>query len=135
MQDRWSSLLAAAADPNYSSTPLPSYVDILKQLSPIEAKLLDHLYIQYEKVDISERAGMMFSKELTCNMLDLSSEQFDLMASNLMRLNLIEPPASHDGALIGDYPIVVRTFELFQIIPLGRDFVRHARYGREQTNL
>src|SRR5712692_3782946 len=45
MQDRWASLLANAADPNSEVSVLPSFAEILKELSPKEAAILDTLFI------------------------------------------------------------------------------------------
>lgn len=131
MQDRWASLLASAADPDFSSILLPSYVDLLKQLSPLEALMLDQMFDKYERTEQEKKASLMFSKERICELFKLPPDQFDLMASNLMRMNLLEPPASHGGVAIAKFPIVVRTYELVQLTPLARDFVRHARYGRD----
>ena len=44
MIDHWATLLANAADPNATPSILPSYASILKDLSPLEAKVLDSIY-------------------------------------------------------------------------------------------
>jgi hypothetical protein len=44
MHERWKWLLLNASDPNAKTRVPPSFPEILKQLSPAEAKLLDALY-------------------------------------------------------------------------------------------
>jgi hypothetical protein len=129
MQERWASLLASAADPAFASRIQTSYVGILKELSPAEANLMDQLFLLYEATEQDKREALLFGKEPICEALRIAPDTFDLMASNLTRLGLIQPPASHGGVAIGKYPIVMRTFELIQLTKLGHDFVRHARYG------
>ncbi len=46
LQSMWAALLASAADPSSSVTVVPSLVEVLKQLSPGEARLLSALYSQ-----------------------------------------------------------------------------------------
>ena len=60
--------------------------------------------------------------------MNISAERFDIIADNLFRLNLLQPPASHEGVLIDKYPIVLRTYELVQLTALGHDIVRHCRF-------
>jgi len=49
MQTKWASLLANVLNPNYSYDAASSYVEILKQLSPLEAAFLDILFDENEK--------------------------------------------------------------------------------------
>jgi hypothetical protein len=44
LQKRWASLLANASAGNSGSQVLPCYVDILRQLTPVEARFLDKAY-------------------------------------------------------------------------------------------
>jgi len=128
MQTKWASLLANTANPKYSYDIHPTYVEILNQLSPLEAKLLDLLFNEYERTPSNKKAALSFSKEKICQVMNISSEKFDIIADNLFRLNLLQPPASHDGVFIGKYPIVLRTYEVIQLTTLGCDFVRHCRF-------
>jgi len=128
MRTKWSSLLANAANPNYSHDIDSNYVEILNQLSPLEAKLLDSLFNEYERTPSDKRHALSFSKEKICQIMNISPENFDILADNLFRLNILQPPASHGGVTIGDYPIVLRTHDLIQLTSLGRDFIRHCRF-------
>ncbi len=44
LQERWAALLANATNPKHWAPVLPAYVEILKQLSPQEASVLDGIY-------------------------------------------------------------------------------------------
>lgn len=127
MQTKWASLLANAANPNYSYDIHSTYVDVLNQLSPLEGRLLDLLFDEYERTP-SDKNFAFFSKEKICQAMNVSSEKFDILIGNLFRLNLLQPPASHGGVSIGNYPIVLRTYDLIQLTPLGCDFVIHCRF-------
>lgn len=128
MQTKWASLLANAANPNYSYDIHPTYVEILNQLSSLETKLLDSLFNEYERTFADKKHVLLFSKEKICQAMNIPSEKLDILIDNLFRLNLLQPPASYDGISIGKYPIVLRTHEVIQLTPLGRDFVRHCRF-------
>jgi hypothetical protein len=127
MQTKWASLLANAANPNYSYDIYSTYVDVLNQLSPLEGRLLDLLFNEYERTPSDKKDAILFSKEKICQAMNVSSEKFDILIGNLFRLNLLQSPASHGGVSIGNYPIVLRTYEVIQLTPLGCDFVRHCR--------
>lgn len=132
MQDRWASLLASAADQKSSSQIQSSYVELLKQLSPLEARMLDQLYSAHESTVPDKRSSLMFGKQKISKSFALTSEQFDVLTDNLFRLNLLQPPASHGGVSIGKFPIVLRTYEAVQLTPLACDFIKHCRYGKEK---
>ena len=144
MQGIWAALLANAADPKNSNDIHSSYIDILKQLTPIEAKLLDTYYSFYMKEEIPwERTGFghksefRISKENVCSNIGLSSEQFYLIVCNLIRLNLLQLPGITDAlAVVNDagdqkFPLVIKTYEFVQLTPLGEGFVKSCRYGRK----
>lgn len=128
MQTKWASLLANAVSSDYSYDIHSTYVEVLNQLSPLEACLLDLLFNEYERTPSDKKDALSFSKEKICQIMHIPSENFDILVGNLFRLNLLQPPASHGGVLIGEYPIVLRTYEVIQLTPLGCSFVRHCRF-------
>ena len=62
---------------------------------------------------IKKRKSLQFSKQKVIEMFHLSDEKADLIIENLYRLNLCQPPASHGGVAIGNYPIMLRTNDFF----------------------
>lgn len=146
MQEKWAALLANAADPKKSDDIHTSYIEILKQLTPIEAKILDDYYrmyqeieekIRWERTGFGHKSNFKVFKSDVCNNTDLCSEQFDLIACNLIRLNLLQLPGITDAAAITSdtgnkkLPLVIKTYEFVQLTPLGEGFVKSCRYGRK----
>lgn len=142
MQEKWAALLANAADPKKSNDIHLSYIEILKQLSPIQAKILDDYYtlyieekIPWERTGFGHKSEFKIFKSDVCNNTGLSTEQFDLIVCDLIRLNLLQLPGLTD-AVISDtgnkkLPLVIKTYEFVQLTPLGEGFVKGCRYGRK----
>lgn len=49
LQKMWSSLLAASISPEFDSLMHPKYSEVLKQISPLEARLLHDMYVFNQK--------------------------------------------------------------------------------------
>jgi hypothetical protein len=146
MQEKWAALLANAADPKKSDDIHSSYIGILKQLTPIEAKILDDYYslyqeieekIRWERTGFGHKSNFQVFKSDVCNNTSLSPAQFDLIACNLIRLNLLQLPGITDAAAITSdtgnkkLPLVIKTYEFVQLTPLREGFVKSCRYGRK----
>ena len=87
MQTKWASLLANAANPEFKDDIYSSYIEILKQLSPLEAKILDFLFNKGKRAFLEEIYDKCKSIEA-----DLKRENLDRLIEDLMRLNLITYP-------------------------------------------
>lgn len=127
MQTKWAALLANTIDSTYQFDIHYSYVEILKQLSPFEAQLLDKIYIEAKSNPENDKTKISFSKEKILELTNISSDRFNILVDNLFRLNLLQPPASHGGVSIGKYPVSLRTYETIQITSLGYDFIKACR--------
>lgn len=91
LQDKWANLLTNALDPNRSKYIMPIYAEILKDLTPIEVKILDSLYKEITKRPIEEQKRSTFytdKKEIIAEHDYLTEEEFDIYLDNLIRLNL-----------------------------------------------
>ncbi len=128
MQTKWAALLANAADPTNSEMVSPNFPEILKELSPLEVKLLDKLFDTVYPRQDSKVFEMTFDKKKILPLLGISSEKFNIIMDNLFRLNLCQPPASFGGVSIGNFPIVLRTYDVICFTPLGYEFVKACRY-------
>mgnify|MGYP001583980110 CR=1 FL=1 len=122
MQNRWANLLSNAVTGQVNVTP--NFVEILKELSPLEAIMLDKVYD--ETIAQTGTDVLQFSKEKICEWLKLSSDDFDLMIENLYRLGLCQRPGS-TGIMFGNARVALHTTELFELTTLGRIFVRACR--------
>jgi hypothetical protein len=95
MSKRWAALLASAANPANAQGVAPSFIEILKQLTPLEARLLDSVYQIIEATKIKQEhwshSGLLI-EELK-KLLGLGSDEFSLAVDNLLRLRLLAFPA------------------------------------------
>lgn len=89
MADRWAALLANAADPLADEVP-PSFADVLRQLTPLEARILvrTRAVIDERKDEPGRFAAGHGLREL----LGIAEPAYDLSVENLFRLRLLRPP-------------------------------------------
>lgn len=127
-QDRWAALLANAADPEKRYSVKPSFAEILKELSPLEVMLLDRIFDEVNRNKSGKKLEIFFDKEKMCQNFQIDIDEFDVIADNLFRLNLCQPPASVGGVMIGEYPIQLRTYKLIGLTRLGYEFVKSCRF-------
>lgn len=90
MSTKWAALLANAANPNSLVEIYPSFPHILSQLSPREARVLDAIYDLALRLSLisgqwAEHGG---NRESIMQIMSMSSEEFDLITDNLIRLGL-----------------------------------------------
>lgn len=66
LQQRWAALLANASSGKMDVEQMPSFVDVLRHLSPVEAKLLESIAsCQSKKVELSD-VGLQFPTVIEC---------------------------------------------------------------------
>jgi len=97
MQERWAALLARAADPKYIDKNNLYCLEILKQISPIEAKVLDAMFefhpLEYlRSIDYKERDKVIMERN------NLDFPDYQVLLSNLLRLGLIEEDSNSKSA-------------------------------------
>lgn len=83
LHTKWSALLANAA--SAPSKVHPSYIEILKQLTPDDARFLDKLYIATNDTRFRRLKGL------------LGEDQFSIPFQNIVRLRLIQVSYQVDG--------------------------------------
>lgn len=123
---KWAALLANAADPEVRVRIEPSYIEVLRQLTPADSQVLELIYSKmpafneqefyYEPSPIRSDG---FAQEL-----GLSQKQYALCVDTLLRLRLcaLPTPRKSDtrGALAG--PISAATFRVCPTM-YGREFI------------
>jgi hypothetical protein len=93
LQRRWAALLANAASDGESSKVLPGYVEALRQLTPVQARLLEWLYSNVpndEKHEDGPEWSDYESRDDVTGEFGLSRTDYDLLISDLARLQLVE---------------------------------------------
>lgn len=122
MQEKWANLLANAAT-GFSGIKA-NYVEILKELSPLEATILDNIYrAANTEIDYEKRKTMQFDKNKICQVFSLTSDEGDLIIQNLYRLGVCQPPGS-SGIMFGNERVGLQTTNIFELTSLGFHFIR-----------
>ena len=128
MQDKWAALLASAINSDYEEEIRPSYVEILKVLSPLEVKLLDDIYKTRSKIPREKRYDFGVDKEGICKFLNISDEDYEILIDNLFRLNLLMPPITRGGIVLGTN---IRVYDFVFLTPLGYSFVKACKFEND----
>ncbi|MGD0153297.1 MAG: Abi-alpha family protein [Thermacetogeniaceae bacterium] len=126
IQAKWACLLANAVSSEYINDIYVSYVDILKQLSPLEVKLLDCLYSRCKVISEDEINSLFFKVEEIKQDMGIETIEFSILISNLLRLNLLQPPKGI--AIFGGGPPIPQTFDDLQLSVLGLYFIKACRF-------
>jgi nitroreductase len=111
LQDKWAGLLATAANPETAGTVLPAFAEVLRQLSPEEARFLDAIYSdivrkvsQYKSMPDEQRPDKHPAKYVGTfdDLFALSARstrqepdlpfRFSVVLANLVRLGFIREP-------------------------------------------
>lgn len=125
MQNRWAKLLANTVSDG--SKVLPVFVQILNELRPIEAQLLEVVYLAtLNQSEEEKKLPLQFSKERICDVYKIALDDFDLILQNLLRLGLCQPPGS-TGIMFGNSRVALQTLDLFELTPFGKAFVEACR--------
>ena len=134
LRRKWAALLANAASERRDMM-LPAFAEILRQLMPVQAHVLDWLSEQvFTTEDKFGPAQQLDATAVTSELLarfGLTSHEWEVLAGDFSRLNLIAPAESsrHTGRqALGDS--FVNTFEsivLSTLTPLGYHFLRACR--------
>lgn len=99
MQEKWAALLANATDPDNNFTGHLTLIQLLNQLTPDEAEVLDYMWKNYKEEHETPLSGNYYSVQILKEMKDLSAndklpvdeqEKEALIIDNLVRLNLID---------------------------------------------
>lgn len=120
LQDRWAHLLANAADKDSGIDIHRSYIEILSQISPIEARILDEIYAipfddaQHRGIATDSLPGSARLIREDREQVGEPSDDVMLALGNLARLGCIRPMGTFGGG---------ESFSHVNPTVLGREFV------------
>ncbi len=127
LKDKWDTLLANAADPTCDTAISPSLVDILRQLTPLEAQILDDMYNSGREVNYGDSTSIAASsrvEEWQAKYL-LSRHGSEVIGANLYRLGLVDTGSYTSlGHVDETREWSSRSYHLFSLTPLAVDLVR-----------
>ncbi len=129
LQYLWNHLLANAMNPKFNDEIRYGFIDMIKGITGIEARLLNEFYESLNKEGklrpLSDVVQYSLTKEQIMQTSGLSADAFALSVNNLMRMQLLSPAFFKiDGLEIGSEPYkVYKGFEAVTLTPLSVKFV------------
>ena len=132
MQNKWAILLANAVNPDFEEEIKPSFVEILKELTSTEVKLLDKMFEELNKKLPEAKYEELFSIDRICKYLGLSREKYYVMSDNLIRLNLCQSVPirgmTFGAGPLKNQPAMIRTKNVSYLTTLGYSFVKACKF-------
>jgi hypothetical protein len=129
IQYMWNHLLANAMDPKFNGELRYGYVDVIKNITGVEALMLNKFYDILKSDghinDISNIMNYSLSKEQIIKIAGIDEPTYHVSIHNLMRMQCIGPAIlkSH-GITIGPEPITIyKGTDAVALTPFGVKFV------------
>jgi hypothetical protein len=100
MATYWATLLANAADPVQRAAVQPAYINLLRQLTPIDARVLDYIYRNRQR--ITPNSGMqelLIKAAQLITDLEMPLIELGVSLDNLQRLWLCARPNTWGGSV------------------------------------
>lgn len=116
LNDKWAALLANASSNDGKHSISPSYPNILEQIAPIDAKILDFLYTSLSKLGLDK--ALRF--EDVGKDINIDQESLKIIIDNLARLGLVVSGGSFGE---NDYSFEIRGYEIVGLTSLGCVFI------------
>lgn len=125
IQKLWSDLLVNWQDPDKKLDKKMMYIEILKNLSPVEVKILDFIGNGNDKEEIRKNKDIYIDGNAIKQVLRLSEDEYELAMLNLFRLKCCEGfKGSATAASIGGIPLRADGgIEKFRITLLGYNLI------------
>ena len=129
LQHLWNHLLANAMNPNFNGEIRYGFIEMIKGITGIEAKLLNVFYEALRKEGklepLSEVFNHLLTKEEIMGGLSISTDVYALSDNNLMRMQLLSPAIlKSKGMGLGTEPLTIyKGIDAVTLTPLGVKFV------------
>lgn len=128
IQFLWNHLLANAMNPQFNDEVRYGFIEMIKNITGIEAQMLNNFYEILHKEDkltpLEELHKYSLKKEQLIQILCLSNDQYAVAANNLMRMQLIGPAILTGSITMGSEPVTIyKGIDAVTLTPLGVKFV------------
>ena len=128
LQYLWNHLLANAMNPEFNDDIRYGFIDMIKGITGIEAKLLNEFYEILKRENKLSPIENVFqyslSKEKLSEILKISLPVYALSVNNLMRMQLISPAILKGDVLMGSEPLTIyKGIDAVTLTPLGIKFI------------
>jgi hypothetical protein len=122
LSEQWAALLANAADPEQRAKVLPGFVDILRQLTPTEARVVNYIYAGQPPFSTSLIRPTSITTGEIMAAVEIPPATVAMSVDNLLRLRLCE---KRTGGLdsAGDATSLSMTYDVLPTI-FGLEFFK-----------
>ncbi|MFC1561259.1 Abi-alpha family protein [Candidatus Latescibacterota bacterium] len=129
LQNLWNHLLANAMNPKFNDELRYGFIEMIKGITGIEARLLNEFYDALHRegklrplIDVLQHS---LKKENIIQTLGLSTDAYAISVNNLMRMQLLYPAfLKTDGVKIMSAPLTTyKGYDAVTLTPLGVKFV------------
>jgi hypothetical protein len=128
LQYLWNHLLANAMNPSFNDELRYGFIEMIKGITGIEAKVLNEFY------EVLRREGKLrplsdvfqhsLTKEQIMQALQISSDIYAISVNNLMRMQLLSPAILKGGVKMGSEPLTIyKGIDAVTLTPLGIKFI------------
>ena len=129
LQYLWNHLLTNAMNPNFNDELRYGFVEMIKEITGIEAKLLNEFYEVLRRKGklrpLSDVFQYSLTKEQIMHVLRMSADMYAISVNNLMRMQLFSPAILKSGGVSsGSEPVTIyKGIDAVTLTPLGVKFV------------
>ncbi len=127
LQDKWAALLINAVSVDVKHENIGTYVELLRQITPTQATLLDFLFTtRFNALFVT--IPSYISSHKIIEMLNIKEEEYSILCESLVRLNLIRPIFKYSKEHQKTYGSLFQfCFDEISLTSLGKDFVIKCR--------
>jgi hypothetical protein len=128
LQHLWNHLLANAMDNNFNDEIRYGFIDMIKGITGLEARLLNKFYESLKKdnnlTPIENVTEYSVTKEQFTTLLKISTSDYSIAANNLMRMQLLAPAILKGGVQMGNEPMTIfKGIDEVTLTPLSIKFI------------
>ena len=128
LQHLWNHLLANAMDPKFNGELRYGFVDMIKNITGIEAAILNNFYDILKReghtANLSKITDFHLKKEQIMQMVGIDETTYQVSIFNLMRIQCIGPAILTGGISMGSEPVTIyKGTKAVVLTPLGVKFV------------
>jgi hypothetical protein len=128
LQQLWNHLLANAMDPKFNGELRYGFIDMIKNITGIEAAILKNFYEilkQEGRIEnLSTITDYHLKKEQIMQMVGIDTSTYQVSIFNLMRMQCIGPAILKGGVMMGSEPMTIyKGTDAIVLTPLGVKFV------------
>lgn len=130
LQDLWAKLLANSMDPNFTEETRYAYLEIIKSLNPLDVRILNAFYnsLSEPEIDWANITKYNIPKEQICEMLSISTKDYEVSMYNLFRVQCLGPAIITGGVAIGtptgiEQLTAYKGIDAVVMTPLGKNFI------------